>query len=100
MLVELIEEFSFEDSLLAKHEPKLIDAGMLEDVEIDILDFFFVEIVLNHVQHLLVLEDLLVAVEDLDVLPKHELVRYFQLLKVVLCLVLLRYFLNIFIVAL
>lgn len=57
---------------------------MLKDIQIHILYLFLIQVMLYDIQYLLVLEDLLVAVEDFDVFTENQLVGDLELFEVVL----------------
>lgn len=59
MLIELSEELSLEDSLFSEEKPQFIDASMLQYIEINIFNFFFIEVLFHDVEYLLIFECLL-----------------------------------------
>lgn len=95
VVVEFAEQLALEHCFLSKEKAKFVDAGVFEDIQVYVFDLFLIQVVLDHIQHFFVLEDLLVVVEYLDVLPQDELIGNVQLLSVVLYLLLLGQFLHV-----
>lgn len=62
MLIELGKKLPLEDCLFAEEEPKFVDASMFQDIEINVFDFFFIEVLFDDVKHFLVFEGLLADV--------------------------------------
>lgn len=49
MFIELCKQLSFKDCLLPEEESQLVDAGVFKHIQIDIFDFFLIQIVLNDI---------------------------------------------------
>ena len=71
MLVELSQQLSFKDCFLSEEKSQLIYTGMLENIQVNIFDLFFVKILLDYIKNFLIFQSLLADIQNLNIFSKN-----------------------------